>query len=58
MPWPPKSPTMQTFPEIDRAEWFNLDIAREKILKAQLPFLDRLEKITSTGFDDRNVDPA
>ena len=58
MPWPPKSPTIQSFPEIDRAEWFNLDIAREKILKAQLPFLDRLEKITGTQSDHQNVDPA
>lgn len=58
MPWPPKSPTIQSFPEIDRAEWFNLDIARDKILKAQLPFLDRLEKITGAEFDDRKVNPA
>jgi predicted NUDIX family NTP pyrophosphohydrolase len=58
MPWPPKSPTIQSFPEIDRAEWFNLVIAREKILKTQLPFLDRLEKITGAEFDDRKVNPA
>ena len=30
------------FPEIDRAAWFDLDTAREKIVKGQLPLLDRL----------------
>jgi predicted NUDIX family NTP pyrophosphohydrolase len=40
--WPPKSGRMRDFPEIDRAEWFDLDAAREKILASQRPFLDRL----------------
>lgn len=42
MQWPPKSGRMQTFPEIDRAEWFDLSAAREKIMEAQRPFLNRL----------------
>jgi predicted NUDIX family NTP pyrophosphohydrolase len=42
MEWPPRSGRMQEFPEIDRAEWFDLPTAREKIVKGQLPFLDRL----------------
>ena len=33
---------MQEFPEIDRAAWFGLDEARSKLLKGQVPFLDRL----------------
>jgi predicted NUDIX family NTP pyrophosphohydrolase len=33
---------VQEFPEIDRAAWFDLDSARTKIVRAQLPFLDRL----------------
>ncbi|MGA7999033.1 MAG: NUDIX hydrolase, partial [Bradyrhizobium sp.] len=32
-------------PEIDRAEWFNLALAHEKILASQRPFLDRLAKL-------------
>jgi predicted NUDIX family NTP pyrophosphohydrolase len=40
--WPPRSGRMQEFPEIDRAGWFDLPAARAKIVKAQLPFLDRL----------------
>jgi predicted NUDIX family NTP pyrophosphohydrolase len=41
--WPPKSGKMQPFPEIDRAEWFDLPAARDKLLASQWPFLDRLE---------------
>jgi len=33
---------MQAFPEIDRAEWFDLPVAQGKILDGQRPFLDRL----------------
>lgn len=45
MEWPPRSGRKQTFPEIDRAEWFDLASAREKIIAGQLPLLDRLERI-------------
>jgi len=44
MEWPPRSGRMQAFPEIDRAEWFTLARAREKLIEAQVPFLDRLEE--------------
>ncbi|MGK9235881.1 NUDIX domain-containing protein [Inquilinus limosus] len=43
--WPPKSGRIQTFPEVDRAEWFDLPTAREKILEGQRPLLDRLAEI-------------
>jgi predicted NUDIX family NTP pyrophosphohydrolase len=42
MEWPPRSGNRQEFPEVDRAEWFDLETAREKILPAQAEFLDRL----------------
>jgi len=44
MEWPKGSGRMQEFPEIDRAEWFALDAAREKLLKGQLVLLERLEE--------------
>jgi predicted NUDIX family NTP pyrophosphohydrolase len=44
MEWPPRSGRRQEFPEIDRAEWFTLARAREKLLPAQTAFLDRLEE--------------
>jgi predicted NUDIX family NTP pyrophosphohydrolase len=40
--WPPKSGRQQSFPEVDRAEMYAIDIARQKINAQQLPFLDRL----------------
>lgn len=40
--WPPHSGKMQQFPEADRAAWFSIQKAKEKILKAQLPLLDEL----------------
>jgi predicted NUDIX family NTP pyrophosphohydrolase len=42
MEWPPKSGHRQSFPEVDRAQWFTLEEAREKILPGQRPFIDRL----------------
>jgi predicted NUDIX family NTP pyrophosphohydrolase len=42
MEWPPRSGEQQEFPEVDRAEWFDLERAREKILPAQAELLDRL----------------
>jgi predicted NUDIX family NTP pyrophosphohydrolase len=40
--WPPHSGVIQSFPEIDRVEWFDLDEARRRLKPAQVPFLDRL----------------
>jgi predicted NUDIX family NTP pyrophosphohydrolase len=45
--WPPRSGRIQAFPEIDRAEWFGLDAAREKLNPAQVAFVDRLEALLS-----------
>ena len=43
MEWPPHSGRRRKFPEVDRAAWFPLEAARTKILRGQLPFLERLE---------------
>ena len=40
--WPPKSGRLQSFPEVDRGAWFELQHARRKLLAAQLPLLDAL----------------
>ncbi len=42
--WPPRSGRKIEIPEVDRAGWFAIDEARERILKSQLPFLDRLQQ--------------
>jgi predicted NUDIX family NTP pyrophosphohydrolase len=44
MEWPPRSGRRQKFPELDRAGWFDLTEARQKILKGQAVFLERLPK--------------
>jgi predicted NUDIX family NTP pyrophosphohydrolase len=40
--WPPRSGRTQDFPEVDRAGWFGLAEAREKLNPAQAELLDRL----------------
>jgi predicted NUDIX family NTP pyrophosphohydrolase len=41
--WPPRSGRTQDFPEVDRAGWFGLDQAREKLNPAQSELVDRLD---------------
>ncbi len=43
MEWPPKSGRLQSFPEIDRAEWMTEVRARTRLVTAQVEFLDRLD---------------
>jgi predicted NUDIX family NTP pyrophosphohydrolase len=40
--WPPRSGRMIEIPEVDRGDWFSMGEARERILKSQALFLDRL----------------
>jgi predicted NUDIX family NTP pyrophosphohydrolase len=44
MEWPPRSGRMQSFPEVDRAQWFDLETAATKILKGQAPMLEDLRQ--------------
>lgn len=45
--WPPKSGKQITIPEIDMAEWFQLETAIKKINSSQIPLLIELNKILS-----------
>jgi predicted NUDIX family NTP pyrophosphohydrolase len=47
--WPPRSGTEREFPEVDRAAWFTLEEARRKLIRGQLPFLDRLASVLGRG---------
>jgi predicted NUDIX family NTP pyrophosphohydrolase len=49
MMWPPKSGRMQEFPEVDRAAWFTIAEARERILAAQAAFLDELLELPNVA---------
>jgi len=42
--WPPRSGRLQSFPEFDRAAWFPLETARNKVSAGQVVFLDRLRE--------------
>jgi predicted NUDIX family NTP pyrophosphohydrolase len=42
--WPPRSGRQVEFPEIDRAQWFDLATAQRKLVRGQVPFLEALEK--------------
>jgi predicted NUDIX family NTP pyrophosphohydrolase len=50
MEWPPRSGREREFPEVDRAEWFDPEAARQKILPAQAELIDRLlERLESAS---------
>lgn len=47
--WPPKSGSKRSYAEVDRAAWFTVAIAREKIHKGQVEFIERLVALLSSG---------
>ena len=40
--WPPRSRRQIEIPEVDRAAWFTIDEARQRILQSQTPVIDLL----------------
>jgi predicted NUDIX family NTP pyrophosphohydrolase len=42
--WPPRSGRFKEFPEVDRAAWFRIELAREKILQGQVMLLEELQR--------------
>lgn len=53
--WPKRSGVIREYPEIDRACWFDIDLARKKIQKGQLGFIDRLLEVLN---DRRGLTPG
>ena len=54
MEWPPKSGNRRSFPEVDRAAWFDLETAGRKILPSQAVVLQHLQgRLTETGVPQR-----
>ena len=47
MEWPPNSGKQQDFPEVDKADWFSISRAREKMIKGQESLLDELLSLLS-----------
>jgi len=52
MEWPPRSGKLREFPEFDRADWFEVEAARGRIVKAQAAFLDRLVELVEPAGSD------
>ena len=49
MEWPPRAGRRQEFPEVDRAAWFDIEEAKQKINQGQAGLLEELERITSNN---------
>lgn len=47
--WPRGSGNVRDFPEVDRLEWVTVGLARKRLLKGQVPFLDRLQAVLGVG---------
>ena len=47
--WPPRSGKFQTFPEVDRAQFFSMEEAKKRIKETQVPLLQRLERLCKTS---------
>ena len=48
MEWPPRSGKVGEFPEVDRAAWFDIPEARNRILDSQVSFIDQLDQLVRT----------
>ncbi len=58
MEWPPKSGKKQTFPENDRAGWFNLNQAKQKLFSYQVELIDRLAQHLGVPANEPGTDSA
>jgi len=55
MEWPPRSGRQQEFPEIDRATWLDLEEAKGKINKGQVPLLEELGRLEGRQAEKRHT---
>jgi predicted NUDIX family NTP pyrophosphohydrolase len=54
--WPKNSGKVQKFPEVDKAGWFDIEIAKKKIRKGQIGFIDRLMGIINYSQKEKHLD--
>lgn len=55
MEWPPKTGKTQEFPEVDRAGWFSLAQAKQKLVKGQVDLIDRLAEKLNVSVDGEDA---
>ena len=53
MEWPPGSGRRQAFPEVDRAAWFPLKVAKGKLISGQIGFIDELAELLARQEEER-----
>lgn len=56
--WPPKSGKKQLFPENDKAAWVSLPVARQKVVKGQVPIIEQLASLLGATVADVIIDPS
>lgn len=54
--WPKNSGKLQEIPEVDKAGWFDIEQARNKIIKGQIGFLDKLVEILNYSPKEKQLD--
>ncbi|WP_318654764.1 NUDIX domain-containing protein [Methanosarcina sp.] len=54
--WPKNSGKIQKYPEVDRAGWFDVELAKKKIRKEQIGFIDRLIGIINCSQKEKHLD--
>jgi predicted NUDIX family NTP pyrophosphohydrolase len=54
--WPKNSGKIHEYPEIDKAGWFDIELAKKKIRKGQIGFLDRLMDATNYSQNEKHSD--
>ncbi|MGB9927813.1 MAG: NUDIX domain-containing protein [Methanosarcina sp.] len=54
--WPRQSGKIQEYPEVDKADWFGIELATEKIRKGQKGFIDRLIEAISSSNKEKYAD--
>jgi predicted NUDIX family NTP pyrophosphohydrolase len=55
--WPPRSGKYAKFPEVDRAGWFSISVAKRKLLKGKVRFIEQLhEKLGYDPNENNNLD--
>ena len=55
MQWPPRSGKTQSFPEIDRGDWFDLPRAAQKLFPPNVVFLERLADLLQVPFGSEEI---
>lgn len=54
--WPKNSGKIQEYPEVDKAGWFDIELAKKKIRKGQIGFIDKLMGILNYSQKEKHVD--